>query len=47
MPGGRAGRADAMSKDMSKTATRRAELVKLMAARVAKQSGDSPEGTMS
>jgi hypothetical protein len=43
MPGGRVGRADAMARDLSKTANRRAELIRLMAARVAKQNEDRPE----
>lgn len=43
MPGGRAGRVDAMVRDVSKTANRRAELIKLMAARVAKQNEDRPD----
>jgi len=46
MPAGRAvGRVDAMVRNVSKTANRRAELIKLMAARVAKQNEDRPEET--
>jgi hypothetical protein len=43
MPGGRAGRADAMARDMNNTASRRAKLIKMMAARVAKQKEDQEE----